>query len=473
MPLRNSFIDRFLLNVIFYVAMISIVATPLAASAQVSGTNVSSHSAAVSSSSVSLTLPSAVAMALQHNRHLMLARDYVREAELQKRIAESHFYPILKNQSAVLHITQLEGVTIPAGALGQSAATGLLPTDTLRIDQGASTTYTSGTELAQPMTQLFRIRAGVQAAEAELQTAKVQSDDADHSVALQIHQLYYEILIEQMHGDTARDAVDAATVAHQETQRGVEQGRLLDDAELGSRTDLLEKKQAALLSRLNLDDLTLRLDDAVGLPLGTPLLLDADALGLPPVLPTRAEATALVLEKSPAVLMARQTVEKAKAGLSAARDAYIPEITGIARYSYQSGLPFFTHNFGTFGAAVTYELFNGGAREATLRDARIKLTMAQTQLLQSESDVRIEISAAYDKEEQLEQLLDVTIQASEARDESLRIQSRRLEANAELPSRVAVARAASTTARMNVLSSRLNLFLVRDSIKRLLGERPE
>jgi outer membrane protein TolC len=421
---------------------------------------------------VHLTLPAAVQMALEHNRHITLAHLAVADSEAQKRLAESHYYPILKNQSAVLHITELQGVKIPAGAIGQTI-TGLLPAATLTIDQGAATTYTSGTELAQPLTQIFKIRAGVKAANADLNSARIQSDDAENGIALLVHKLYYGTLIEQMRGLAAQDAVDAATIVEEETKRGVEEGKFLTDVELQSRTDLLDKQQAALVSRLNLDDLMLQLDDALGLPLGIHLVLDPDSTGTPLELPTRTEAIALLLAKSPTILSARQTVEKAKAGVTAAQDEYIPEITGIARYSYQSGVPFLVHNFGTFGAAVTYNLFDGGGREAKLKDARIKLTLAQTELQQAENDVRIELSSAYDKAEQLGQLLSVTTQAMEAREESFRIQSERENVNAQLASGVAAARAALASARMNVLNSRLNLYLVKNDIKRRLGERPE
>ncbi|WP_353072385.1 TolC family protein [Tunturiibacter gelidoferens] len=422
--------------------------------------------------SVDLTLSSAVEMALAHNRHIMLAHLAVTDSMSQKRLAESRFYPIIKNQSAVLHITELEGVRIPAGALGETSS-GFSPAETLNIGQGALTSYTSGTELAQPITQIFKIRAGVKAADAELNSAHIQSDDAENGVAFLVHKLYYGILVEELRGAAAKDAVDAATMVEQEAKHGVNEGKLLADAELVSRTDLLDKQQAALASHLNLDDLTLQLDDALGLPLGTHLILDPNSFGASSILPTRADAIALLLNKSPAVLSARQTVEKAKADVAAARDEYIPELTGVARYSYQSGLPFLAHNFGTFGAIFTYTLFDGGGREAKLQDARIKLTMAQTQLKQTEADVSIELSSAYDKTEQLDQLVRVTTQALEAREESFRIQSERAKVDAQLASGVAAANAALTSAHMNLLNSQLNLSLARNNIRRLLGERPE
>jgi outer membrane protein TolC len=430
------------------------------------------HEELSSAASVHLTLPRAVEMALAHNRHIELAHLAVTDSQAQKRLAESHFYPTIKNESAILHITQLQGVTIPAGAIGETPS-GFLPAETLNIDQGALTTYSSGTGLEQPITQIFKIRAGVKAADADLNSAHVQSDDTENGVVLLVHKLYYGILVEQLRSNAAKDAIDAATLVEQETKRGVDEGKLLADVELISRTDMLDKQQAALVSRLNIDDLTLQLDDTLGLPLGTHLILDPDSLGATSILPTRAEAIALLLSNSPAILSARQTVDKAQAGVAAARDEYIPDLTGVARYSYQSGLPFLEHNFGTFGALFTYTLFDGGAREAKLQDARIKLTMAQTQLKQIEADVTIELSSAYDKAEQLEQLVGVAAQSLEAREESFRIQSERAKVDAQLASGVASAHAALTYAHMNALNSELNLSLARNSIRRLLGERPE
>jgi len=422
---------------------------------------------------VHLTLPAAVDMAIAHNRKLKLARLAISDSEEQKRVAESHYYPVIKNESAVLHITELEGIVVPVGSLSHGTSAGLIPSQTLRIDQGADTTYTSGTGLDQPLTQMFKIHAGVKAADADLKSAKIQASDTGNAIALEVHQLYYNYLVEQFAGSSAEDALKASTVTEDENKKGVHEGRLLTDVELGSRVDLLDRQRAVLVSKLNLDDLTLQLDDVLGLPLGTKLELDPDALGELPILPSRAEAIAEVLQKSPTVLAAQENVEKAKAGLSAAHDAYIPNITGIARYSYQSGLPFLLHNFGTFGAAFTYDLFDGGAREDNLQDARIKLSMAQTQLAQTENDVRIQISATYDKVEQLQELLKVSQLMLNTREESYRIQSQRAEVSAELASGVAAAHAAVTAAKLNVLSSQLNLYLAQNSIKRLLGEAPQ
>jgi outer membrane protein TolC len=67
----------------------------------------------------------------------------------------------------------------------------------------------------------------------------------------------------------------------------------------------------------------------------------------------------------------------------------------------------------------------------------------------------------------------VAAQSLDARDGSFRIQSERAKVDAQLASGVASVHAAFTSAHMNVLNSELNLSLARNSIRRLLGERPE
>ncbi len=85
-------------------------------------------------------------------------------------------------------------------------------------------------------------------------------------------------------------------------------------------------------------------------------------------------------EESPAIRSAEEELLKAKAGFGAAKDAYIPDITGLARYSYQSGVPLLVHNFGTFGFNLSYDLFDGGSRHAELKGARTVLSQAQINL---------------------------------------------------------------------------------------------
>jgi outer membrane protein TolC len=416
---------------------------------------------------VALTLPKAVEMAMRHDRHLVLARLATAESHEKQTIARSHYYPRIRNESSAIYLTDLQGVVIPGGALGSS-----LPSETLRIGQGAQSAFTSGTGLEQPLTQYFKIHAGDRAAAADVKTAEIEERDTENLVSLLVHKLYFEILTAQAHLNANQEAVTAAATKEQESIRDVSEGRSLDVAALESHAALLDQQQTVLKVQLSIDDLTLQFDDVLGLPLGTKLRLDPDTLGDAPILPSRSDATSAVREHNPKVLAAQQAVEKAKAGVSAARAAYIPDITGIARQSYQNGIPFLLHNFGTFGGLVTFDVFDGGAREAKIRQARIQLSMAENQLAQTESDVSIAVAAAYDKVEHIDKLVAVASEALKAREEAARISDKRLEQNAELASSSTKNHAAVYASKASLLEARLGLFLAQDDIEQMLGRRP-
>ncbi len=319
---------------------------------------------------------------------------------------------------------------------------------------------------------MFRIRAGDRAATADVRAAQFDETDAENSISLLVHKLYFDILTEQAHLDAARQAVSAAQVAEAESRRAVTEGKSLEVAALQAHAAMLDRRQTVLICQLQIDDSMLRLDDALGLAFGTQIVLDGDSVGNAPTLPSRTEAFAIVLAQNPKVLAAQQTVEKAKAGVAAARAAYIPDITGMARYSYQSGVPFLVHNFGTFGGVFTYDLFDGGAREAKVQQAKIQLGMAETQLQQTQSDISIQISAAYDKMEQLQELVSVVEEALKARTEAARISMEQVAHNEPTGIRCCERFSRHIRHKASLLETKLGLLFAQNSIQQMLGERP-
>ncbi|HZD48335.1 MAG TPA: TolC family protein [Silvibacterium sp.] len=419
-----------------------------------------------------LTLPEAIDLALKQNRDLKLARLAVTDSQYKKEIAHSAYFPQISNQSTALHLTELEGVVFPAGTFGAPAATGPIPGQTLTIDQGALDVYTSGTGLAQPLTQMFKIRESNRAATADINTAKIQVTQAENEIALKVRQLYCGILIAQLKLQAAAEEVSSSQVKAEESASDVERGRALEVAALESRASLLDARQTALTEKLQVHDLTVTLDDLLGLPLSTELDLEANPSATSVSVPSREECIRTARENNPEVRAAEQAVVKAKAGLAAAKDAYIPDLTGLARYSYQSGVPFLVHNFGTFGVSFTYDLFDGGKREAQIKDSRTLLSEAELNLTRVEEQVAVQVETAYDKVEQLQDLVGVAEEALEVRTEAARLADRRFEQNAALPSDRAEAHAKEISAKASSLQASLGLSLAQSDLIRTIGEMP-
>ena len=419
-----------------------------------------------------LTLSQAIDLALQQNRALKLAHLSVTDSKYKKEVARSDYFPHIKNESNVHHVTDFAGVQIPAGAFGVPAATGAIPSRTLFIDQGALTSYTSGTQLTQPFTQLLKIRESNRAAAADVRTAEIQLSQDEIEIVLKARQLYFGILIGQLKLQAAQDEMAASQTKDQESIDDVANGRALDIAALEGRASVLDAKQTLLTQTLQIHSLTLSLDDLLGLPLTTGLRLDPDTSALALPLPPREECVRIARDESPSVRVAREALTKARAGLGAAKDAYIPDITGLARYSYQSGVALLVHNFGTFGFNLSYDLFDGGRRNAEIGDARTMLSQAQTNLDKVEEEAAVDVESAYDKVEQLQSLVEVATEALEVRTEAARLSDRQVEQHAALASAQSEAHAKATSARASLLEATLGLSLAQGEVKRAIGQLP-
>jgi outer membrane protein TolC len=210
----------------------------------------------------------------------------------------------------------------------------------------------------------------------------------------------------------------------------------------------------------------------MGVPLNTELLLDADTAGGNIPVPSREECIRIAQEHSPQIQTAKQNVIKAKAGLAAAKDAYIPDVTGLARYSYQSGIPLLVHNFGTFGVSFSYDLFDGGKRIASIKDSQTLLSEAELNLEKVEDEVAVQVETAYDKVEQLKELVGVAEEALQARVEASRVTDLRFEQTAALASARADAHYKAISAQASALEANLGLSLAQGDLKRTIGELP-
>jgi outer membrane protein TolC len=419
-----------------------------------------------------ISLSEAIDMALRQNRDLQLAQLGVAESRAKKAEARSSYFPRIRNESGVAHITELAGVQIPAGAFGHSASTGLIPAETLFIGQGGSTSYTSGTGLTQPLTQMFKIKNANRAADADLRTSQIELGEAENGIALKVRQLYFSTLIAREQRDAAQFEIDATLTKGKETTEDIAQGRALEVASLESHAALLNAKQSLLTTQIKLRNLSLALNDLLGLPLETHLLLEDSPTEYRVLLPLREDAIRRLLTDSPRVKAAEQTLAKAKAGNAVAKDSYIPDVTGLARYSYQSGVPFLVHNFGTIGFALTYDLFDGGKKKADLDASKARLHQAEVNLEKVKEETTVEIETAYNKVEELKSLVSVAQEALQTRQELARITLEQFNRDATLASSRDNAVAKVHQAQASFLEAMLGQSLAEADILRILGESP-
>ena len=417
-----------------------------------------------------LTLTEAVHLAIAKNRSLKIARLKVAENEQKKAGDRSEYFPRITNQSNVRHTTELENITLPAGAFG-SAGGAFIPPRSISIGQGQNTLVTSGTQITQPLTQLIRIRAANRVDAAEVAASRDDLKKAENEVALEVHAVYFRILITRLEKQAAEQQRAYASDHLRQSEEDVRNGNALNVSAIQGRAGLLESQQSVLTAELQLSDLNTEMNDLLGLPLDTQLELD-------PVVPAnfdlrpREEYVQAAWSEKPEILAAAEAVRKAQAGVAAAKSAYIPDITAFARQSYQNGVPFLVHNFGTFGVNLSYDLFDFGKRRAAVHEREAQLAQAKENLTRLKDQAAVAIEKSYNKLERTKNLVQVADQVVKLRQESERLAQNQVVQGVLLVSDRRQNTAATYKAQADYLQASLGYLLVWAELEQAAGRTP-
>jgi len=213
-----------------------------------------------------ITLDEAVQLALKNNHYVHLATLRVEESQHAKDIARSSYFPNLKNDSNVLRVTDTQFIAIPQGKLGIAAGTPI-PEQTAVLNQGGLTFLTSGTQLSQPIIELWKVRSANDIARADTEVMRNKAQDTRNQIALQVHQLYYKVLILQTHLAAAQAKIQANDDLRKERIEQVKVGSTLEQESIEARAETLGARQEVLSTELQLSDSLTQLNDAIGLPL--------------------------------------------------------------------------------------------------------------------------------------------------------------------------------------------------------------
>lgn len=417
-----------------------------------------------------LTLTEAVRLAVAQNRTLKIARYKVKENEERKAGARSAYFPTITNQSNALHISELQNIVIPPGSLG-TAAGASIPAQSIAVSQGKQTLVSSGTMIAQPLTQLLRIHQENRIAAAEVATSRDELKSTEDEIALEVHTLYFGILVAQLQKRAAQQETSFASESLRENENDVRNGSALRVAEIQSRAEFLQGQQSVLTAELQIQDYMTELNDLLGLPLDTKLELDSEVSTNFETL-SEAEYVKAAWEENPEIRAAEEAVTKARAAVAAAKTAYIPDITAYARHSYQDGVPFFVRNFGTVGVNLNYTLWDFGKRRAAVREHADQLAEANENLERLREHVAVDIERSYNKLERTRSMVTVATQVAKLREESERLTTEQAAQGIVLISDVKHAAAANYKAEADLLQATLGYVLAWAELQRTVGQAP-
>jgi outer membrane protein TolC len=417
-----------------------------------------------------ITLDEAVQLALKNNHYVHLATLRVEESKHAKDIARSSYFPNLKNDSNVLRVTDTQFIAIPQGKLGTAAGTPI-PEQTAVLNQGGLTLLTSGTQLSQPIVELWKVRSANDIARAEMEVMRNKEVDTRNQIALQVHQLYYKVLILQTHRAAAQAKIQANDDLRKERIEQVKVGSTLEQESIEARAETLGARQELLSTELQLSDSLTQLNDAIGLPLTTQLVLN-ESVDKNRDNCERENCLRIALESHPEIREARAEIEKASAAVRLAKRQYLPSLDAFARYTYSNDVPFLARNFGTFGLHFGYEIFDGGKRNAEIGERKSQLAQAEENLARMKDEVEVRIQTIYNKRERTRDMLKVSEELLALRSEVHRVAVQQQQQGAALSSQVNGAVAQEFYAKTALLQSQLDYLEAEDEMLEAEGITP-
>ena len=376
-----------------------------------------------------ITLDEALQLASKQNSLVKIAGDKAKEADARVIQARANYFPVVTNQTLATHLNQTEFLTIDKGALGSYGATGPIPNKNVDIQVGKQDAFITTTVAAQPITQMFKIHAGVSVAHADAAGAHSDLEQARNEISLNVKTLYYQLLSAQRNKYALEQRIKAGEQGLEEARNGVASGVVLEEKVLEGEAQLAKARHALGSVEDAIDDMSIQFNDLLGLPLDTDFALAEpeedqvpSAPGISPGISNSVQdLESEALAHNPSLLSARHTFEKSRAGLNAARAEYIPEVTGFVQNIHQNGTPLLPTNTEIVGFRSEWTVSEFGKRIGLVRERHAQVSEARENVQHTESQVRIDIEKGLRKLNRTQDELDAARRQVKAATENLRI----------------------------------------------------
>ncbi len=310
--------------------------------------------------------------------------------------------------------------------------------------------------VTQPITPLFQIYQLYKIAQADETIARAKAGLPATQVASNVEKDFYGLLVAQR----------LLTVA--EAKAKLSESRWLlannssvpvgsidgDEALMGATKELATATSKVKELSASLDEL-LRLPDDTQLELVPPEpRFEYIPLG---------QATEKALAANPEVIEAEQTAVKARAAVKAQKWNYVPTIAVMGGYAYNNNaVPLLPRDFSFIGLVGTYNIFDFGKREHTIKGADAQAEMAELGLQLTKAKVAGAVKSSHLELERLQQLSELTRRLASG----IELQKASYDENG---ADLAVARKAKVEAEM--FQADLDYRQALASFKTLIGER--
>ena len=330
--------------------------------------------------------------------------------------------------------------------------------------------YGSGISAAIPVFTGGRRGAEARSADAEQVAANADLNATQYDVRLSTKQAYFDVLRAGELMEVADAEVKQAELAMRDAGSRLRAGTTTRSDVLRARVALATAHDALATAESQRTASRYALARAIGsdVPVDAEPLSDDDTVPLPP---SRDALVMSAVTAAPVARAATAEAQSADAAIDAARAQYLPTILASGGYGWLEDRTVDIRPVGgwTLQLGVSYPLFNGFQREATVSRARAAAQAAHSAALDTERGVRAEAVASYEAARVAAERIGFARDAVSAATEDLRVQEERYRAGVstfldEATSQLNLAQAATS-----LVQARYDYQIARATLERVLG----
>lgn len=425
--------------------------------------------APVAWSQQTLTLDQAVAAALKANRLVRAAELEVQKADDAVEMARTYRLPQFTFRLYELQFLTKSNFLFPAGVFGVFPMVGPVPPANTPVNIARRPASIPYFQAAQPLTQLRRVRWGVELQRLSRKIAEEKLREQRQDVTNQVKTAYYNLL--QVQGGI--DATQEAIALFKELDR-VSNQALLQNVVL--RGDMLEAQ--AGLAKTELDMVVLhntsttlkeRLNELMGRDLSTDFNVGG-RLDPEPYEMDLAAVRARALERRPELREARLKKQQAEADYQSKKTEYIPDVSLIFTYLSPFNVDVVPKNITAAGFSLSWDVFDFGRKKHDLLAKNHTIEQANAGIDETAAQILVDAGNRYRKMEEARQQLRVARLSKDVAQERVRVGLNRYEQQAVMLKDVLQLQTTLADSTYKYLESLLAYWTARAELEKAMGE---
>ena len=415
-----------------------------------------------------LSLSEAIQIALMNNRPAKIAQLDITKADWEVASTKTKRFPAISTYLFGSKNLTSPSFTFKANTFQTPQGEPVPATDTKIALSSGFTGYTVA-EVAQPLTQLYKIGLAIHEQKLEVDLSREKYQAKRQSVVADVKQAYYAVL----QTESALDSASAAVKQYQETDRVVldyiAQRSVLKSSSLDVKAKLAQAQYQVVQLNDTLQTQKEKLNNLLGRDLDTPFHTEQ----VPAIQYEESDlkvARQTALTQRPEVKEAEIDTHRAEYDRRLAKAQYIPDIGAAFHYMTPFNTAILPQNIASAGFEMRWEPFEWGRRRDDVKQKETIVEQSKYQLDETRSQVVLDVDNSFRKLAESRSLLAVADAARAAASEKLREVNDKFKRSAVLLRDVLEQQAAVASADNEYEESLLAFWSAKASFEKALGE---